>query len=127
MDLGCMDRRLQHFDHAILDVANRAHEVVNDDKKFVVDLDVSRFKPEDLKVHIEGRDLTIEGIFSEIFSVNNEFRSFVRKWALPDDCDLDAVHTQLNESGHLQIEAPKTGQHTNRRTLPIMPAPKKKE
>ncbi|VDO67034.1 unnamed protein product [Heligmosomoides polygyrus] len=61
MDLGWMDRRLQHFDHAILDVANKAHEVVNDDKKFVVDLDVSHFKPEDLEVHIEGRDLTIEG------------------------------------------------------------------
>lgn len=36
-------------------------EVVNDDKKFAVSLDVSQFKPEELKVHIDGRDLTIEG------------------------------------------------------------------
>ena len=35
--------------------------MVNDDKKFVVSLDVSQFKPEELKVHLEGHDLTIEG------------------------------------------------------------------
>ncbi|PIO74418.1 hypothetical protein TELCIR_03582 [Teladorsagia circumcincta] len=63
-----MERRLEHEmqhylgeDHSILKIANEAHEVVNDDKKFAVALDVSQFKPEELKVHIDGRDLTIEG------------------------------------------------------------------
>ncbi|VDL70836.1 unnamed protein product [Nippostrongylus brasiliensis] len=49
-----------------------------------------------------------------------------KEWALPEDCDLDAVHTQLDNEGHLSIEAPKTGQHTKSRVLPILPAPKKK-
>ncbi|KAK6761243.1 hypothetical protein RB195_022343 [Necator americanus] len=48
-------------DHSILHVANQTQEVVNDDKKSAVPLDVSQFKPEEPKVHIDGRDLTIEG------------------------------------------------------------------
>ncbi|KAK5973260.1 Heat shock protein [Trichostrongylus colubriformis] len=124
-----MEREMQHClgeDHSILRIANDAHEVVNDDKKFAVALDVSQFKPEELKVHIDGRDLTIEG--RQEMKTDHGFteRSFVRKWALPDDVDLDAVHTQLMDGGKLEIEAPKTGEHTNRRTLPIMGATKKK-
>ncbi|ETN82122.1 hypothetical protein NECAME_17786 [Necator americanus] len=53
-------------------------------------------------------------------------RSYVRSWTLPDEVDLDAVHTQLTDVGHLCIEAPKTGLHRNRKTLPIQAAPKTK-
>ncbi|KAL6722638.1 hypothetical protein Aduo_017745 [Ancylostoma duodenale] len=113
-------------DHSVLHVGNEVKEVVNDEKKFGVELDVSHFKPEELQVHLEGRDLTIEGKHEEKSEHGFIKRSFIRKWALPEDCDLDAVHTQLTDMGHLCIEAPKTGQHTHRRTLPIMPAPKKK-
>lgn len=34
---------------------------MDDDKKFAVALDVSQFHPEELKVHLDGRELTIEG------------------------------------------------------------------
>ncbi|WKX99423.1 hypothetical protein Q1695_014367 [Nippostrongylus brasiliensis] len=98
--LDWMERQMMPYwrddERNILQVTNQAHEVVNDEKKFAVALDVSKFNPEELK------------------------RSLVRKWSLPDGCDLDAVHTQLNETGQLEIEAPKTGQHTNRRVLPIV-------
>ncbi|KAK6039910.1 Hsp20/alpha crystallin family protein [Cooperia oncophora] len=122
-----MEREMHPYlgeDHSIFRLANEAHEVVNDEKKFAVAVDVSQFKPEELKVHIEGRDLTIEG--RQEIKTDHGFteRSFVRRWALPDDVDLDAVHTQLMNDGKLEIEAPKTGEHTNRRTLPIM-GPKK--
>ncbi|KAK6015169.1 Hsp20/alpha crystallin family protein [Ostertagia ostertagi] len=102
--------------------------VVKHTKKWVaVALDVSQFKPEELKVHIDGRDLTIEG-HQELktdHGLTLQAMSFVRKWALPDDVDLDAVHTQLMDGGKLAIEAPKTGQHTNKRVLPIMGAKSK--
>ncbi|VDM77442.1 unnamed protein product [Strongylus vulgaris] len=45
----------------VLGTEKKSFEVVNDDKKFAVALDVSQFRPEELKVHIDGRDLTIEG------------------------------------------------------------------
>ncbi|KAK6765874.1 hypothetical protein RB195_025658 [Necator americanus] len=116
----------RNADHSMLHVGNEVQEVVNDDKKFAVALDVSHFKPEELRVHIDDRDLTIEGRHEERNERGFIERSFVRKWTLPEDCDLDAVSTQLTDVGHLSIEAPKTGQHTHRRTLPIMPAPKRK-
>ncbi|WKY02030.1 hypothetical protein Q1695_015778 [Nippostrongylus brasiliensis] len=53
-------------------------------------------------------------------------KQFVHRWSLPEDCDLDAVHTQLDNHGHPSIEAPKTGHHKNSGILPILPAPKKK-
>ncbi|VDO90041.1 unnamed protein product [Heligmosomoides polygyrus] len=129
-----MDRWMDHqiapywreADHSILHVGNQTKEFVNDEKKFAVSLDVSHFKPEELKVELEGRDLTIEGVQEVKTDHGYMKKSFVHKWALPEDCDLDAVHTQIDNEGHLTVEAPKTGEHTNKRVLPIMPAPKKK-
>ncbi|KJH39849.1 Hsp20/alpha crystallin family protein [Dictyocaulus viviparus] len=121
-----MQQMYRTTDQIVLNRANQSHEIANDDKKFAVDLDVSHFKPEELKVHIEGRILTVEGKQEENTDHGYMERAFVRKWALPDDCDMDAIHTQLNDVGHLSIEAPKTGKHTNRRTLSINAAPKKK-
>ncbi|KAK6727030.1 hypothetical protein RB195_004998 [Necator americanus] len=129
-DMDRFQRRMMPYwrdeDQSILNIANQAHEVVNDDKKFAVSLDVSKFKPEELQVHIDGRNLTIEGKQEEKTEHGQMERSFVRSWTLPDEVDLDAVHTQLTDVGHLCIEAPKTGLHTNRRTLPIQAAPKTK-
>ncbi|KAE9411833.1 hypothetical protein Angca_009432, partial [Angiostrongylus cantonensis] len=36
-------------------------EVINDDRKFAVTLDVSQFHPDEVKVNLKGRDLIIEG------------------------------------------------------------------
>lgn len=43
-----------------LQLGETSQEVVNDDNKFGVALDVSQFKPEELKVNLDGRLLTIE-------------------------------------------------------------------
>ncbi|XGW23733.1 hypothetical protein V3C99_005726, partial [Haemonchus contortus] len=48
-------------DQSVLHVANETQQMVNDDKKFAVSLDVSQFRPEELNVQLEGRQLTIEG------------------------------------------------------------------
>ncbi|PIO74489.1 Hsp20/alpha crystallin family protein [Teladorsagia circumcincta] len=101
-------------------------QVVDDDKKFAVAVDVSQFHPEELKVHLDGRELTIEG--KQQHKSDNSFmeRSFVRTWTLPENVDLDAIRTQLNDAGHLSIEAPKmTEGGSQRRTLTIERAPPK--
>ncbi|VDM59275.1 unnamed protein product [Angiostrongylus costaricensis] len=111
-------------DHSVLHVANETQQMVNDDKKFAVSLDVSQFRPEELNVHVEGRELTIEGK-QEHKSANSFMnRSFVRKWLLPENVDVDAVRTQLTDKGHLCVEAPKVGESgAKRRDIPIMAAP----
>ncbi|WKY16960.1 hypothetical protein Q1695_001513 [Nippostrongylus brasiliensis] len=125
-----MSRRMMPYwrdaDHSMLHVGNQK-EVINDDKKFAVSLDVKHFKPNELKVQLDDRDLTVEGM-QEVKTEHGYIKKqFVHRWSLPEDCDLDAVHTELDNHGHLSIEAPKTGHHKNSRVLPILPAPKKKK
>lgn len=50
-------------------------------------------------------------------------RSFVRKWTLPENVNLEAVRTQLSDAGHLSVEAPKVGEAGQRRTIPIERVP----
>uniref|UniRef100_A0A0N4WTU4 Hsp20/alpha crystallin family protein n=1 Tax=Haemonchus placei TaxID=6290 RepID=A0A0N4WTU4_HAEPC len=102
-------------------------QMVDDDKKFAVSLDVSQFRPEELNVHLEGRELTIEGK-QECKTENSAMhRSFTRKWLLPENVDLEAIRTQLDDKGHLSVEAPKSIEgHKQKRTIPIMAAPQKK-
>uniref|UniRef100_A0A0K0CYZ0 Uncharacterized protein n=1 Tax=Angiostrongylus cantonensis TaxID=6313 RepID=A0A0K0CYZ0_ANGCA len=44
--------------HSVLHIANEAQHMVNDESKFAASLD---FRPEELKVHLEGKEPTIEG------------------------------------------------------------------
>uniref|UniRef100_A0A0R3PD47 SHSP domain-containing protein n=1 Tax=Angiostrongylus costaricensis TaxID=334426 RepID=A0A0R3PD47_ANGCS len=86
---------------------------IDDDKKFAVSIDVSHFKPEELKVNLDGKVLTVEGKQEckndNSYMQNYGFRSFVRSWTLPNDVDTDAIQTELNDQGKLTIEAPKNG------------------
>ncbi|KAK5983957.1 SHSP domain-containing protein [Trichostrongylus colubriformis] len=59
--------------------------VVNDDSKLTISLDVKRFKPEDLKVNLEDRVLTVEGSQEIKEKDGYSLRSFVRQWNLPKD------------------------------------------
>ncbi|VDM62559.1 unnamed protein product [Angiostrongylus costaricensis] len=130
-DLDRFDRGMfpywREADHSVLHVGNETQQMINDDKKFAVSLDVSQFRPEELKVHLEGRELTIEGNQehkSEDCFMN---RTFVRKWTLPEDVDVDALRTQLTDKGHLCVEAPKVDESgSKKRNIPIMAAPSSK-
>ncbi|ETN71504.1 Hsp20/alpha crystallin family protein [Necator americanus] len=113
-------------DHSVLHVGNDSHQVIDDEKKFAVSLDVSQFRPEELNVHLDGRELTVEG--KQEHKNENSFtqRSFIRKWTLPENVDLEAIRTQLSDKGHLCVEAPKTDATTpNKRNIPITAASSK--
>ncbi|KAK5986191.1 SHSP domain-containing protein [Trichostrongylus colubriformis] len=129
-DLDRLERSIFPYwrdaDHSVLHVANESQQLVDDDKKFAVSLDVSQFRPEELNVHVEGRELTIEGKQEQKNHHGSIHRSFTRKWLLPENVDLQAVRTQLDEKGHLSVEAPKNTEGLpQKRTIPIMGAPYK--
>ncbi|KAF8370987.1 hypothetical protein PRIPAC_80406 [Pristionchus pacificus] len=102
-------RNIPH-DHS-LNLGSALGEVENTSEKFAVSVDVSHFKPEEIKVNLNGNELTIEGDHEEKTDQHGTIkRSFVRKYILPDDANVDSLRSSLNHKGHLTIEAPKKTQ-----------------
>lgn len=69
---------------------------------------MTQFKPEELKISLEGRTLVVEG--NQENKDDNGFfkRSFSRRWLLPEDVEAAELKSSLTENGRLSIEAPKS-------------------
>ncbi|CAP35838.1 Protein CBR-SIP-1 [Caenorhabditis briggsae] len=100
-------------------VPQQLNEVEDNDNKFAVKLDVAAFKPEELKVNLEGNILTIEGHHEVKTEHGYSKRSFTRQFTLPKNVDLAHIHTAINKDGQMTIDVPKTGAHSNIRAIPI--------
>uniref|UniRef100_A0A0K0DG48 SHSP domain-containing protein n=1 Tax=Angiostrongylus cantonensis TaxID=6313 RepID=A0A0K0DG48_ANGCA len=102
-------RDMQRFEESFFPSSRygQAQRVINDDRKFAVTLDVSQFHPDEVKVNLKGRDLIIEGRQEHKDDSSYRKRSFVRKWQLPKDSDVDAINSRLSDSGVLSVEVPK--------------------
>ncbi|GMS93195.1 hypothetical protein PENTCL1PPCAC_15370, partial [Pristionchus entomophagus] len=95
--------------------------VDEENEKFAVYVDVSHFKPEEVKVHLNGTELTIEASHGETTDAHGSIqRSFVRKYKLPEDTNLDAVRSSISDVGHLMIEAPKMTKDAQEQATPII-------
>ncbi|CAJ0940050.1 unnamed protein product, partial [Mesorhabditis belari] len=99
----------------------RDDNVLDNHEKFAVQLNVSNFKPEELKVSLVGRHLCVEGHHEEKKDGHGMIsRSFKRSYLLPKDCDLDGVSSHVSDHGLLSVQAPKF--HPNEgegRAIPI--------
>ncbi|GMT01133.1 hypothetical protein PENTCL1PPCAC_23307, partial [Pristionchus entomophagus] len=94
--------------HNSLDFGSALGEVESTPEKFTVTVDVFHFKPEDIKVSVKGKTLTIEGHHEERTDHDGTIqRSFIRKYSIPDDADLDSLHCSVSHKGHLKLEAHK--------------------
>ncbi|PIO67839.1 Hsp20/alpha crystallin family protein, partial [Teladorsagia circumcincta] len=115
-------RDMQRFEESFFPRSKygEAQRVINDDRRFAVELDVSQFHPDEVKVNLDGRDLIIEGRQEHKSDKSYEKRSFVRKWRLPDSADVDAINSRLSDSGLLSVEVPKVPSSSSfRRNVPI--------
>ncbi|KAK5986188.1 Lethal 2 essential for life [Trichostrongylus colubriformis] len=92
---------------------------VSDDSKLAFSLDVSQFKPEELKVSIDGRTLAVEGKQEVKEGSSYTARTFLQRWTLPEDVDVDQIRSTLNENGQLAIEVPKAKPAVTAREIPI--------
>merc|ERR1712156_338 len=81
------------------------------ESKWEVELDVTKFKPEDLKVAVVGDLVTISGSQTEHFIGNdtssNTMRSFTKRYTLPSGCDPDTLSSSLTVSGNLKVTCPR--------------------
>ncbi|VDP04791.1 unnamed protein product [Heligmosomoides polygyrus] len=102
-------------------------QIIDDDSRLAISLDVSKFKPEELKVNLDGRTLKVEGKQEVREEHGFTSRSFVREWTLPEEVDVDKIRSSLTEDGHLSIEAPKAKMASvTAKSIPIQKANKKK-
>ncbi|EFO87045.1 hypothetical protein CRE_19383 [Caenorhabditis remanei] len=104
-------------DHSSFNFSDTVGEIINNESKFSVQVDVSHFKPEDLKIQLDGRELKIEGCQESKSEHGYSKRSFSRMILLPEDADLTAVKSAISNDGKLQIEAPKKANTS--RSIPI--------
>jgi HSP20 family molecular chaperone IbpA len=81
----------------------------DDEQKFEVSLNVHRYRPDELKVHVENNRLTVDAKHEEKSDDGNAFIShqFSRKYTLPAGCEADRVSSKLSSDGILVITAPK--------------------
>ncbi|KAL6725270.1 hypothetical protein Aduo_007334 [Ancylostoma duodenale] len=136
-----LDTLLDDLDHIQMtlqplqrSVARRRQEagclekIVDDENKLAISLNVKNFKPEELKVDLDGRVLRIEGKQEVQEKDGYSMRTFVREWALPENVDVEKIKSSMTEDGHLSIEAPKmTKPSITSKSIPIEKtvAPKK--
>ncbi|KHJ93948.1 Hsp20/alpha crystallin family protein [Oesophagostomum dentatum] len=81
-------------------------KVTDDESKLLFTLDVSQFKPEELKVNLEGRTLIVEGQQETKDEQSYSMTSFSRHWLLPKNVDIEQIRPSLTSKGNLVIEAP---------------------
>ncbi|RCN50115.1 Hsp20/alpha crystallin family protein, partial [Ancylostoma caninum] len=91
--------------------------VKEDENKMEISLNVSKYKPEELTVNLDGRTLTIEGKQEVNKDGEYSMRTFKRQLELPEDIAMDSIKSSLSEDGQLFIEAPKTRKRP--REIPI--------
>ncbi|PIO56459.1 Hsp20/alpha crystallin family protein, partial [Teladorsagia circumcincta] len=94
-------------------------KVVDQDSKLSFSLDNPEFKPDEVKVSIEGRTLTVEGKREITEGSNYTSRSFLHRRTLPENVDVNRIRSTLTEFGQLTIEVPKPKPGLTARTIPI--------
>jgi len=79
-----------------------------DKDKFQVILDVQQFKPEEINVKVVDKFVVIEAKHEEKQDEHGWIsRQFVRKYMIPEQCDIDQVTSSLSSDGMLSITAPR--------------------
>ncbi|XP_017883750.1 protein lethal(2)essential for life-like [Ceratina calcarata] len=139
-------QRYQPYERALERASRGGISTVQADKnKFQVTLDVQQFAPEEVSVKVVGKNVIVEGKHEEKQDEHGWIsRQFVRKYLVPDQCDIDQLKSSLSSDGVLTITAPRkepepqskneriiqienTGQPALRQETASAPAEKQKE
>nr|ACF21815.1 small heat shock protein [Macrocentrus cingulum] len=76
--------------------------------KFQVILDVQQFKPEEIDVKVVDKFVVVEAKHEEKPDEHGFIsRQFIRKYMIPEQCNIDEVQSSLSSDGVLTITAPR--------------------
>nr|XP_034170830.1 protein lethal(2)essential for life-like [Osmia lignaria] len=114
-------RRFQPYERALERKTSGTSTVQADRNKFQVTLDVQQFAPEEVTVKVVGKNVIIEGKHEEKQDEHGWIsRQFVRKYLVPEQCDIDQIQSSLSSDGVLTITAPrKEPESKNERVIKI--------
>ncbi|XP_050685660.1 protein lethal(2)essential for life-like [Leptidea sinapis] len=95
--------------------------IKSDKDKFQLNLDVQHFAPEEITVKTADGFIIVEGKHEEKKDEHGYIsRQFVRRYALPKECNMEAVESRLSSDGVLTVTAPKqTSALKNEKSIPI--------
>ena len=84
-------------------------KVRDDEKTFEVSLDTHNYRPDEIKVNVVDKVLSVEGKHEEKSEDGSKYtsRQFIRKYTLPAECPPAEVASNLSADGVLLITAPK--------------------
>lgn len=87
-------------------------------------VNVSGFRPEELKVDLEGDDLVVKGDHQEVHGDESVHRTFARRVKLPSGSCKETIKCDIDEHGRLAIVGKKAPiPESHRRSLPINSKP----
>lgn len=82
--------------------------ISSDSEKFRMNLNVKRFKPDELRIKVKNRYITVEGRHKDKYQ-NNPFMDnhFIQSFVMPPGTRQEEVTAVLKENGFLCISVPK--------------------
>lgn len=115
-------RRYQPYRRAVNRRPSGGASTVQADKnKFQVTLDVQQFKPEEVTVKVVDKNVLIEGKHEERQDEHGWIsRQFVRKYLVPEQCDIEQLKSTLSSDGVLTITAPRKEQNPSQKNERII-------
>lgn len=101
-------QRYQPYERALERKSSGTSTVQADRNKFQVTLDVQQFDPEEISVKVVGKNVVVEGKHEEKQDEHGWIsRQFVRKYLVPEQCDIEELKSSLSSDGVLTIVAPR--------------------
>jgi len=71
-----------------------------------ITMDLHGYKPEDVKVSLNDRTVTIEGKYEHKDDANRVYQEWSRQYTLPETADISKLKSLLDNEGVLTVEAP---------------------
>lgn len=81
--------------------------IISDANKFQVQLNVKRFKPDELRIKVKNRNIIVEGKQKRTEDKQFMANQFVQRFVLPPGSQQDEVTAVLNEKGILIVSVPR--------------------
>ncbi|CAF1104993.1 unnamed protein product [Adineta steineri] len=78
----------------------------HDTEKFRITFDVENFQPEQIKIYIQNRKLTISGVYEEHSEGRHMQKQFERTFDVPANADIDSMASFITAAHMLVVEIP---------------------